>query len=192
MDLGKFEKLSNAPKPAKYLVLQDWGEWKAFLEFVDGYFKNRNIMKPLVVEIGIMHNEQQTFYRHLLDAEYISIDININNNSDIVGDSADPETLKELKKLLAGREIDLLFIDGDHSYEGIKSDHELYGPLVKHLIAFHDVHAVTNRAFDVNTYWNEMAIKNHYLTVVFHHYNSDISIDENKFANMGIGVVIKG
>lgn len=36
--------------------------------------------------------------------------------------------------------IDLLFIDGDHSYEGVKSDYEAWSPFVKvgGVIAFHD------------------------------------------------------
>jgi len=38
-------------------------------------------------------------------------------------------------------EIDFLFIDGDHTYPGVKRDFELYGPLVRKggLIAFHDL-----------------------------------------------------
>jgi predicted O-methyltransferase YrrM len=37
--------------------------------------------------------------------------------------------------------IDMLFIDGDHTYEGVKRDFELYRPLLKPggIIAFHDV-----------------------------------------------------
>lgn len=37
--------------------------------------------------------------------------------------------------------IDFLFIDGDHTYEGVKQDFQMYSPLVKKggLIAFHDI-----------------------------------------------------
>lgn len=192
MNLKKFKAISGTSRPRFQLVWQDWGEWKAFLEFADAYFKNRGIQKPLVVEIGVMHNEQQIFYRELLGADYIGLDINVNNEPDIVGDSANPETLKKLKSALAGRKIDLLFIDGSHTYEGVKADYELYEPLVEHLIAFHDVHGVTKRCSGVNPYWDEVVEKNHYMTLVFHRYNAAVSIEENKFMNMGIGVVIKG
>ena len=57
------------------------------------------------------------------------------------GDSHSPETLEQVKKLLDGKAVDFLMIDGDHSYEGVKKDFEIYSPLVKPggLIAFHDI-----------------------------------------------------
>jgi predicted O-methyltransferase YrrM len=50
-------------------------------------------------------------------------------------------TLVETKRLLSGHQIDLLFIDGDHTCEGVKKDWEMYSPLVRSggLIVFHDV-----------------------------------------------------
>lgn len=56
-------------------------------------------------------------------------------------DSHRPGTVREVERLLAGRPLDFLFIDGDHSYEGVARDFELYAPLVRRggLIAFHDI-----------------------------------------------------
>jgi len=56
-------------------------------------------------------------------------------------DSQRPETVRAVERLLAGRPLDFLFIDGDHSYEGVARDFELYSPLVRPggLIAFHDI-----------------------------------------------------
>jgi len=192
MNLKKFNELSETPKPQLQLVWQDRKEWKTFLEFADAYFKNRGIKTPIVVEIGIMHNEQRTFYKELLGAIHIGIDLNVNNVPDIVGDSADPKTLKKLKMMLAGRKIDLLFIDGDHSYEGVKADYEIYEPLVHHLIVFHDIHGVTRRCPGVNPYWEEITTNIQHMTAVFHQYGTTVFKDENKFINMGIGVIIKG
>jgi predicted O-methyltransferase YrrM len=59
----------------------------------------------------------------------------------IVGDSHDWKTVAALAKCLDGHPIDCLFIDGDHTYDGVRQDYEMYRPLVKvgGLIAFHDI-----------------------------------------------------
>jgi cephalosporin hydroxylase len=56
-------------------------------------------------------------------------------------DSHDPKTLEEVKSILDGQKVDFLFIDGDHSYNSVKQDFEMYSPLVKEggIIAFHDI-----------------------------------------------------
>ncbi|MEW6417750.1 MAG: class I SAM-dependent methyltransferase [Nitrospirota bacterium] len=56
-------------------------------------------------------------------------------------DSQNRATKEELIKILKGRKIDFLFIDGDHRFSGVKKDWELYSPLVKNngLIVFHDI-----------------------------------------------------
>jgi cephalosporin hydroxylase len=59
----------------------------------------------------------------------------------IYGDSHDPETVARLEQVLAGTPVDVLFIDGDHTFQGVKSDFEMYRHLVRPggLIAFHDI-----------------------------------------------------
>lgn len=49
-------------------------------------------------------------------------------------------TSKFARESFAGGEIDFLFIDGDHSYEAVKLDCELWLPLLKSggYVAFHD------------------------------------------------------
>jgi predicted O-methyltransferase YrrM len=56
-------------------------------------------------------------------------------------DSHQGETLEQVKTILDGEKLDLLFIDGDHTYEGVKRDFEMYGSLVRQdgIIAFHDI-----------------------------------------------------
>jgi predicted O-methyltransferase YrrM len=78
-------------------------------------------------------------------------------------DSHRPETVREVERLLAGRPLDFLFIDGDHSYEGVARDFELYAPLVRPggLIALHDIVPLAERderhtVGGVPRFWREL------------------------------------
>lgn len=56
-------------------------------------------------------------------------------------DSHDEATLRDVRSVLQGEPLDLLFIDGDHSAEGVARDLEMYEPLVRPggVVAFHDI-----------------------------------------------------
>lgn len=144
------EKIKGLPHP-----IQNGREWPAYLEFIEAYFKNREIKKPIVVEVGAAYGHQKAFYEKLIDCEYIGIDIK--HETDIVGDSKSPETLNRLKGKLKGRPINLLYIDGDHSYLSVKSDYEMYSPLVRNIVAFHDVIIFKDA---VAKFWNELIAAN--------------------------------
>ena len=76
--------------------------------------------------------------------------------------SHSPKTLQAILKILNGEKIDFLFIDGDHTYEGVKKDFEMYSSLVKKngIIAFHDIvkHPPETKV-EVNKFWNEIKKK---------------------------------
>lgn len=82
------------------------------------------------------------------------------------GDSHSASTFAQVKGLLGGRELDFLFIDGDHAYEGVQSDFESYKSLVRPggIIAFHDIAAPRrdrplangNNPGDVPRFWADL------------------------------------
>ena len=75
----------------------------------------------------------------------------------IRGNSHLPGTAQDLKKILKGRTIDFLYIDADHTYEGVKTDFDLYSPLVSKggLIGFHDIRNMKAN-HQVRDFWTEI------------------------------------
>lgn len=73
----------------------------------------------------------------------------------ITHNSHDKEALEELEKELKGKKIDILLIDGDHSYGGAKEDFEKYTPFVKEggYILMHDT---VNQVEGVKDFWKEI------------------------------------
>ncbi len=99
-------------------------------------------------------------------------------------DSHNQETLEKVKNILGNQKIDFLFIDGDHTYEGVKKDFEMYSPLVRGngIIALHDiVHHPLVPECQVEKFWRE--IKNNFS-------NQEIVKDWQQ-GGFGIGIIIK-
>lgn len=87
----------------------------------------------------------------------------------IRADSHKRSTLEEVKAILNGRNIDFLFIDGDHTYEGVKKDFEMYSPLTKKngVIVLHDIIARSPEIdFGVSRFWNEIKSKYEHIEIV--------------------------
>ena len=59
----------------------------------------------------------------------------------VIGDSHHKGTFARLLGALAGEMADVLFIDADHTYEGVAADYHGYRPVVRPggLIVFHDI-----------------------------------------------------
>ncbi|MDA7757328.1 class I SAM-dependent methyltransferase [Opitutales bacterium] len=89
------------------------------------------------------------------------------NHCYIRSNSSCLKTLNTISDFFINDGIDFLFIDGDHTYGGVKKDFELYSPLVNKsgIIAFHDIipdfqtkygKRTGNYAGDVPIFWNEI------------------------------------
>jgi len=84
-------------------------------------------------------------------------------------DSHSPATVEKVKKFLSGERIDFLFIDGDHTYEGVKKDFEMYSPLVKAngIIALHDIAIHPPKTgCEVHKFWQENKNNFKYLEII--------------------------
>ena len=113
----------------------------------------RRLMPKVSLEIGVYQGgTMRMWLRHACKGALVmGIDTNRSpggliipdgvTHSHICIDSHSPEALNTVELRLAGRHIDFLFIDADHTEEGATLDFEAYGQLVRAggVIAFHDI-----------------------------------------------------
>ncbi len=96
-------------------------------------------------------------------------------------DSHKKSTIDQIKSILKSNKLEFLFIDGDHRYEGVKKDFEMYRTLVKNdgIVAFHDIiPQAPETQVEVSKYWNE--IKNNYI------FKEIIKDKNQKWAGIGV------
>ncbi len=79
----------------------------------------------------------------------------------VTGDSHAQQTWQEVKNILGGEKLDFLFIDGDHSAEGVRLDWEDYSRFVRKggFIDFHDIKDTEHhrrRGGFVHEFWREL------------------------------------
>jgi predicted O-methyltransferase YrrM len=88
----------------------------------------------LIISIDLGYSPSQlSAYPHLAQAGQRMVCL--------CADSHDPRTVARVNRLLGSRPIDFLFIDGDHSLQGVRRDYEFFAPLVRPggLVALHDI-----------------------------------------------------
>jgi cephalosporin hydroxylase len=99
----------------------------------------------------------------------------------IRADSHEPKTILQLQAMIGPGGLDFLFIDGDHTYEGVRRDFELYRPLmsVGGWIGFHDIIPDPSDAMnEVHRFWEE---------IKFCYPHREIVSDRNR--KYGIGLI---
>jgi predicted O-methyltransferase YrrM len=104
----------------------------------------------------------------------------------IDGDSGHARTVRRLQGKLKGRKLDLLLIDGDHSWHGVRQDFLRYREFVRDggLIAFHDICQVSEPGApgwsgDVPEFWR----------LISSIYENDEFVDSPGQQGLGIGVI---
>jgi len=77
-------------------------------------------------------------------------------------------TLDEVKNILNNTKVDFLFIDGDHTYQGVKQDFEIYSSLVRKngIIALHDIVQSNVTGCEVSKFWEEIKYNYDYIEIV--------------------------
>jgi cephalosporin hydroxylase len=130
----------------------------------------RSLRPATILEIGSANGGTTILFSRIIEpgTKMISLDLSFDEGRReavkiLVGrgvdlhclraDSHSAGTVREVQALLSSRPVDFLFIDGDHSYEGVRSDYRMYSPLVASggLIALHDVVPDFRTRFGVQT-----------------------------------------
>ena len=104
------------------------------------------------------------------------------------------KTIEKVKDCLNGNKIDFLFIDGDHSYQGVKNDYELYSPMVNStgIIAFHDINPDYLTKFNKQTSSYTGGVPKFWKEIKQLYGDSSELIDSNNQDGYGIGVLCVG
>ena len=157
---------------------QKWSELTRLVQLV------RQLCPVRVMEIGVDSGATLALWSELADdhADLIGVDVALSADAErkirssmrhsqtlhlLRANSHAKDTRQAVLDIIRAGELDFLFIDGDHSYAGVRADWEIYSPLLRQngIIAFHDIvpdHRVrfgtkTNSdAGGVYRLWNEL------------------------------------
>ena len=187
--------------PYQIYLNQIWPEWKRLMDFLV-----REKPPKRILEIGTGRGGSTYFLTKLGGEGSLVVTVDADPKAkeavalfgkhsgqrvySVTGSSHDPLTVEKVAGVLRETPVDLLYIDGDHSYEGVKKDFELYkrfcGP--KSIACFHDIipdYGVTRNiqteacTGEVYKFWAELKEQYEHLEFVEDH-------DQNGF---GIGVI---
>ncbi|MDA1193293.1 MAG: class I SAM-dependent methyltransferase [Candidatus Poribacteria bacterium] len=193
-----------------YAAITLFGIWQVEHEFVPALQRIADLRPKRVIEIGTGWGGSMFSWAQVADptARLVTIDLPWGPGSLVVptdyyprfqqfkhadqtvkcilADSDSDEALKYALEWVDGDSVDFLFIDGDHSYEGVRSDYERYHGLVRPggLIMFHDVFTPDGGEYPeglgVAKFWNEIRSG-------FEH--EEFMLDQNIGVPLGIGIL---
>jgi predicted O-methyltransferase YrrM len=147
-----FNTWQTARNACKHAANQRWSELSRLIHLL----RRRELSR--VLEIGVSGGGTLALWAQLAkdDAHLIGLDLTIPASAQelvnskrrpqqsvqfIQGDSHGEGVRREIALSFRDQPLDFLFVDGDHSYEGVKKDWEMYSPMVRRggLVAFHEI-----------------------------------------------------
>lgn len=136
--------------------------------------------QALIISIDLPDGKFGGGYKSYKSAFYESFATSKQQMCLLRADSHSAETFERVKEILNGKKIDFLFIDGDHTYNGVRSDFNQYAQLVEEngLIGFHDIVSSTQEC-EVKKFWEETK-RNYKVTTEF------INSPNQKFCGIGL------
>jgi O-methyltransferase len=179
----KYTQIVNSV-PDNFTLLKSSPEWRDTLKIID------SINPQIILEIGplragtfysftqlvskgiIISIEAPGIEKGLSDAEtdHLKSQI-IENNHDneiyFIKNLPVEEALKKVKDILKDKQSDVLFLNGEHSYNGIKQEFEVLAQMVSGtgLIIVNDIHSLKNAPADeflnnsgVEQFWREISL----------------------------------
>lgn len=126
--------------------------------------KNVAAIKPKVIlEIGVHQGYSLDVWRKAFNPKIllgVDNDLHAYDSKEkvLAADSHSDDTFVEVEKIVGGDRVDFLFLDGDHTYEGVKKDFLMYKALVRKggIIAFHDAGLKDHPLVEVYKFWAEI------------------------------------
>lgn len=118
-----------------------------------------------ILEIGFCKGGTSKMWQHLLpeDGLILAVDeglyseywVDISGRPSITPVVGNSHAVSVLARVQPFAPFDAIFIDGDHSYEGVKADYNNYVPMVRSggLVAFHD-----HGHGPILQFWNELQV----------------------------------
>lgn len=163
-ELGDLLREVGKRKPAKLVVeigSARGGTFWALAQLADDHAKMVSIdipagspidVHPLTKKDVYIGRDREKFKDYIKETQSLVL---IDENSQRVS------TVEKLVDSIGTQKIDILFIDGDHRFEGVKRDYMLYAPLVREggLIVFHDVIRQNDPRSGVHLLWNDLRHK---------------------------------
>jgi len=162
----RIDKINYQEIAQKAIV--DYDATQMFYSFVALLVLVHSIKPKYILELGSCGGSVSWAFSRLIGnkGKVISVDVSMHRlKEDIKNDpkirwlemnSHDHKCLSKINQTLHGQKLDVLMIDGDHAYNGVWMDFNMYYPLVrqKGLIVMHDIH---NRSFsDPGYVWKDL------------------------------------